>query len=44
MPVIGYSYTLYERGANRALAAAKVNCSLDPLFVRLMAPLTGGLS
>jgi hypothetical protein len=41
---IRYSYTLYERGANRALAAAKVKCSSDPLSVRLMAPLTGGLS
>jgi hypothetical protein len=44
MPVIGYSYTLYERGANRALAAAKVQCSSSPLFVRLAAPLAGSLS
>jgi hypothetical protein len=41
---IGYSYTLYERGANRALAAAKVKCSSDPLFVRFVAVLVGSLS
>ena len=41
---IQYSYTLYERGANRVLAAAKVKCSCNPRFVRLMALLPGSLS